>query len=171
MLQSKFIKQATHPPRDTTTIPNQPENALPTTWRSLPYMQVISEPEASRLYIFYVKIAHKPHSALRSNLVHVPTLQRRKVIYQIPCSGCEKTYTWQTGRRLGTRPKDPWGSIRRHDTNLCLALHCMDTCHTFNWQDTRILVSANSQRASEANEDLHSGDHFMQLDPCYRSIR
>ncbi len=44
-----------------------------------------------------VKIAQKPHSALRSNLVHVndpvPTLQRHKVIYQIPCSGCDRAYT------------------------------------------------------------------------------
>ncbi len=59
-----------------------------------------------------------------------------------------------------------------HDTNSCLALYCMDTGHTFNWQDTRILGSANSQKAREAIEALHSGEHsvnqFMQLDPCFR---
>ncbi len=95
-----------------------------------------------------------------SDLVHVkdpvPTLQRHRVIYQIPCSGCDKTYTGQTGRLLGTGLKEHRGSVRRHDTNSCLALHCMDTDHTFNRQDTRILGSANSQRAHQAIEALHS---------------
>ncbi len=134
---------------------------------------------ARRFNPYNVKISHKPHSALRSNLVHVkdpvPTLQRRKVIYQIPCSGCDKTYAGQAGRLLGTRPKEHRGSVRRHDTNSCLALHCMDTGHTFNWQDTRIIRSANSQRARDAIDVLHSGGHrvnqFMQLDPCYRLMR
>ncbi len=48
----------------------------------------------------------------------------------------------------------------------------MDTGHTFNLQDTRILGSANSQRAREAIEALHLGEHsvnqFMQLNPRYR---
>ncbi len=163
-----FIKQATRPPRGTTTTSNEP----PTIWRSLPYIQGISESITRRLNPYNVKIAHKPHSALRSNVVHVkdpiPTLQRRKVIF--PCSGCDKTYTGQTGRLLGTRLKEHRGSVRRHDTNSCLALHCLNTGHTFNWQDTRILESANSQRAREAIKALHSGEHsvnqFMQLYPC-----
>ncbi len=157
----------------------EPENAPSTIWRSLPYIQGISESAARRLNPYNVKNAQKPHSALRSNLVHVkdpvPTLQRRKFIYQIPCSGCDKTYTGQTGHLLGTRLKEHRGSVRWHDTNSCLALHCMNTGHTFNWQDTRILGSANSQRVREAIENLHSGEHrvnqFMQLDPCYRSMR
>ncbi len=117
-------------------------------------MQGISESVARRLNHYNVKIAHKPHSALRANLVHVkdpiPTLQRRKVIYQIQCSGCDKAYTGQAGCLLGTRLKEHRGSVKRHDRNSCLALHCMDTGYTFNWQDTRILGYANSQRTREA---------------------
>ncbi len=98
------------PPRGTSTTSNEPEKARPTIWRLLPYMQGISESVARRLNPYNVKIALKPHSALRSNLVHVkdpvPTLQRRKVIYQIPCSGCDKTNTGQTGRLFGTRLKE-----------------------------------------------------------------
>ncbi len=45
----------------------------------------------------------------------------------------------------------------------------MDTGRTFNWQDSRIFESAKSQRAHEAIEALHSGEHsvdqVMQLDP------
>ncbi len=37
----------------------------------------------------------------------------------------------------------------------------MDTGHTFNWQDTRILGPANFQRAREAIEALHSGEHCV----------
>ncbi len=128
-----FIIQATRPARGTTTTSNEPENAAPTIWRLLPYIQGISDSVARRLNPYNVKIAHKPHSALRSNLIHVkdpvPTLQRHKVIYQIPCSGCDKTYTGQTGRLLGTRLKEHLGSVRWHDTNSCLALHCVDTGH------------------------------------------
>ncbi len=57
------------------------------TGKSLPYIQGISESVARRLYLYYVKIAHKPHSALRSNLVRakypVPTLKRRKPWYHM----------------------------------------------------------------------------------------
>ncbi len=89
MLQSNgypinFIKQATRPARGTTTTSNEPENAPPTIWRALPYIQGISESVARRLNPYNVRIAHKPLSALRSNLVlvkdPVPTLQRRKVM-------------------------------------------------------------------------------------------
>ncbi len=120
---------------------------------------------ARRLNPCNVKIAYRPNSALRSNLVHnkdpVPTSLRRKVIYQIPCSDCDRTYTEQTGRLLGTRLKVHQGSARRHDVNSCLALHSMRTGHTFNWQDTRILGSTNSQMAREAIEALHSGEHSV----------
>ncbi len=34
----------------------------------------------------------------------------------------------------------------------------MDTGYNFNWQDTHILGSANSQRAREVIEALHSGE-------------
>ncbi len=91
MLQSNghpanFIKEATRPPRGISAIPNQPENAPPTIRRSLPYIQNISESVDRRLNPCNVKIAQRPHSPLRSNLVHfkdpVPTLQRCKFIYQ-----------------------------------------------------------------------------------------
>ncbi len=131
-----FIRHATHPPRGTTTTSNEPENAPTNIWRPLPFVQGIYESVARRLNPYNVKIAHKPHTASRSNLAHVkdpvPALQWRKVIYQIPCSGCDKTYTGQIGRLLGKRLKVHWGSVRRHDTNSCLTLHCMDTGHTFN---------------------------------------
>ncbi len=66
MLQSNghpanFIKQATRPPRGTTTIRNQPENAPPSIWRSLSYIQGSSESVTRRLNPYNVKVAHKPH--------------------------------------------------------------------------------------------------------------
>ncbi len=132
----------------TTTIPYQPENAPPITWRSLSYIQGISESVTRRLNPYNVKIAHKPHSELKSNLVHVkgpvPTLHRRKIIHHIPCSVCDRISTGKTDRLL-------------------------------NWLDTRILGSANSLRPHEAIEALNSGEHsinqFMQLDLCDRSMR
>ncbi len=88
--------------------------------------------------------AHKSPALLRSNPVHVG----------------------QTGRLLGTRHKNHQGSVRRHNVNSCSALHYMDTGHTFNWQDTRILGYANSQRKTAVIEALHSVEHsvnqFMQ---------
>ncbi len=129
MLQSNghpnnFIKQATCPPRGTSTTSNEPENALP----------YISESVARRLNPCNVKIAHKSHSALRLDMVHVigpvPILQRRKIIYQIPCSRCNKTDTGQTGLLLGTNLTEHRGFVRRHETKSWLALHCMDTGHS-----------------------------------------
>ncbi len=142
MLQSQgypinFIKQATRPPRSTSTISNEPENAPPTTWRSLLYIQGISESVARQISTYNVQITHKPRCALRSSLVKdvkdgVPTLQRRNVIYQISCSGCD----------LHLKKNRPPSRIRARRTSMlyqaarykaCLALHCMDTGNTFNW--------------------------------------
>ncbi len=132
----------------------------------MPYIQGISESVTRRLNPYNIKVAHKPHSLVRSILVHVkgpiPTLQRRKVTYQIPCSCCDRTYTRQTGHLLGTRLKEHRGSVRRHYTNSCLAPHYMDIGHTCNWQDTCILGSGNSQRAREAIEALHWGEHAIR---------
>ncbi len=126
------------------------------------YIQGISESEARMLNPYNVKVVHKPHSALRSNLVHVkdlvPNLQRRKVAHQIPSSGCDRTCSGQTGCLLGTRLKEHRSSVKEHDTNSCLAIHCMGRGHTFNWRGIPILGCAKPQRASEATEALHSGE-------------
>ncbi len=62
---------------------------------------------------------------------------------------------------LGTRIEKHWSSVRRHDPNPCLAPHGMDRGNAFNWQDTRILESGNSQRAREATEAVLSGKHSV----------
>ncbi len=159
------------------TTSNEPENAPPTIWRSLPYIQGISESVARRLKPYSVKIAHKPHSALRSNLVNVkdpaPTLQRRKIIYQIPCPGCDKTYTGQTGRLLGTRLRTstrcqtaryklvPRTALHGHRPHLQLA------GHPYAW-------ICQLPKGKRSDRSLHSGEHsvnqFMQLDQCFRSM-
>ncbi len=86
----------------------------------------------------------------------LPTVCIASQINQIPFLGCDKTYTGQTGCLLGTRIKEHRGSVRRHEKNSCLALHYMDTGHSFKWQDTLILGFANSQRSREAIEALQS---------------
>ncbi len=123
-----FIKQATRPARSTTTSSNEPEKPPPTIWRSLPYIQDISESVAGRLNPYNVKIAHKPHSALRSNLVHVkdpiPTLQRRKVIYQIPCSGCDKTHWTNRSSSRNKAQRTPLlCQMTRYKLVSCATLH------------------------------------------------
>ncbi len=106
MLPISYIKRVTYPPRGATTTSNEPENASSTTWRLLPNTQGTSESVALIVNPYSDKITHKPNCALGSNLVHVkdpvPNLQRCNVIYQTPCSGCDRAYTGQTGRLLGT---------------------------------------------------------------------
>ncbi len=55
----------------------------------------------------------------------VPTLLRRTVIYQMTYSGCDRTYTGQTGRLLETRLQRHRGShnIARIRAHLQLAGH------------------------------------------------
>ena len=49
----------------------------------------------------------KPQTTLRQVLVHpkdkVEKQKKAGVVYEIPCSQCEKVYIGETGRQLGTR--------------------------------------------------------------------
>ncbi len=79
----------------------------------------------------------------------------RSGINQMVHLAFDNTYTGQTGRLLGKRLKKHRSSVRRHDPNSCLELHCMDTVLTFNWHDTSIFGSANSLRTRKV---LKSGE-------------
>ncbi len=140
-----FIKQATHPPRGTTTIPNQ---AL---GRTAYHLQIVAlHPVARRLNPYNVATYIDCPRAPLSNLVHamdsVSTLQSIKVIYQIPCLGCDRIYIGPAGCLLGTRPKEHRSSVRRHDPN---------------WQDTRFLGSAYSQMKRETIDSQHTDEHSV----------
>ena len=54
---------------------------------------------------------------LRSQLSQLkdvlPMEQRSGVVYEIPCSTCDKSYTGKTIRRLGSRLKEHVESVRR----------------------------------------------------------
>ncbi len=60
----------------------------------------------------------------------MPTLKRRKMIYHTPSSA----YVGQTGWQLSIRVKDRKGADRRQDKNSLLALHCLTTDHTIDWE-------------------------------------
>ncbi len=136
MLQSNeypanFIYQANRPPRGTTKIPSQPENALPTTWRLLPYIQDIYESVVRRLNLFRFKIAHKPHSVLRSNLVHVkdpsrPYRDEKSFIKSHAPHLLGLVLHWTNRPPSRDKAKRSSGLSQATRYKLGLAVHCMD---------------------------------------------
>lgn len=70
-----------------------------------------------------------------------PTLLNSNVVYKINCSNCSQVYIGQTGRYLKSRIQEHIRSVRLPISNpkTALAEHCVNTGHTFKFEDVQIL--------------------------------
>ena len=57
------------------------------------------------------------------------------VVYQIPCSGCDKAYYDETGRGLKKRIQEHKNDIRNHRTTKALVVHIDEEGHLPKWSD------------------------------------
>ena len=76
----------------------------------VPYVEGLAE-KASRVFRKHgFATAMKPHCTLRNMLVHPKDKrdphQTAEIIYEIPCSGCPKSYIGESGRLFGTQLKE-----------------------------------------------------------------
>ncbi len=66
--------------------------------------------------------------------------EQSSIIYRAQCKDCSSDYTGQTSRRLATRIKEHRSGIRNGNVKAFLmASHCVDTGHTFDLAETKIL--------------------------------
>ena len=84
------------------------------------------------------------HHTLRWTLVHLkdptPLRQRTGVVYQIPCSNCEKVYIGQTGRTLDHRLKEHRRAlISGNVQQSAVAEHATNEMHDIDWEKAEVV--------------------------------
>ena len=83
----------------------------------LPYVQGVTEKIARTLKQHDIAAALKPHTTLRSLLVH-PKDKRdpantTDAIYEIPCMNCNLCYIGETGRKFNTRLEEHKSEVNK----------------------------------------------------------
>ena len=83
----------------------------------LPYVQGVTEKIARTLKQHDIAAAMKPHTTLRSLLVH-PKDKRdpantTDAIYEIPCMNCNSCYIGETGRTFNTRLEEHKSEVNK----------------------------------------------------------
>lgn len=76
------------------------------------------------------------------------------VVYKIPCSGCDKCYIGQTGRKVEVRLKEHKASEKNgHKDNVCaLARHAYQNKHSFDIHNFKILDKVDNKNKREFSE-------------------
>ena len=75
----------------------------------------------------------------------VPDLQRRDVVYKIPCAACSSSYIGQTGRKLSHRLDEHRHAVRQADFNSsALAEHAWTCDHAVDWSNVKVLPCLHS---------------------------
>jgi len=70
----------------------------------------------------------------------VPDLQRRDVVYKIPCTACNNSYIGQTGRKLSQRLDERRHAVKQADFNTsALAKHAWMCDHAVDWTNVKVL--------------------------------
>ena len=126
--------------------PVEDDQSPPRTSLTLPYISGLSEAIKRILGPLDIKVAFRPHSTLRRQLVHpkdpVPLDQRTGVVYQIPCSECPKVYIGQSGRTLKQRLSEHRQALQKGDTAAsALAEHVWSTGHQVNLSKAEVIDS------------------------------
>ena len=126
--------------------PVEDDQRPPRTSLTLPYISGLSETIRRSLGPLDIRVAFRPHSTLRRQLVHpkdpVPMDQRTGVVYQIPCSECPKVYVGQSGRTLKHRLSKHRRALQKGDVAAsALAEHVWSTGHQVNLSEAKVIDS------------------------------
>nr|VZI21109.1 unnamed protein product [Spirometra erinaceieuropaei] len=149
------------------------------TWRTLPYIKNVSELVERRLKKHQILVAHRPTTTLRTQIVHpkdrVGYLDRKEVVYKIPCGACDAVYCGQIGKSASTRIHEHQLAVKRRDHLSQVAMHTLDTGHTFAWDRTRIVGACPFKKGREFLEAMHSDEscinRHIELDAAYKCLK
>ena len=130
-----------------------------------------------------IRTSFKPHSTLRSVLVHakdkIPISDRKGVVYQIHCGSCHHTYIGQTGRTLHHRVKEHKRSLLSDTTYFTSAVaeHAIKNHHVIDWNTAKVIDSHNNiyQRCYLESWHIRKKKSSMNRDegllpPIYNSL-
>lgn len=87
----------------------------------------------------------------------IPLLDKTHVIYKIDCNNCDKYYIGETSQKLEKRIKQhQYDSNRPNNNNkTALAHHTIYQKHKFDFENTKIIDTANRTKTRKNLESLH----------------
>nr|VZI36427.1 unnamed protein product [Spirometra erinaceieuropaei] len=107
-----------------------------------------------------------------SKLPFLDVLVQRKTDGTLPC---DAVYCGQTGKRASTRIHEHQLAVKRRDHLSQVAMHTLDTGHTFAWEKTRIVAVCPAKKGREFLEAMHSDDscinRHIELDAAYSNLK
>jgi len=147
----RYIKQ-TNPRQQPRSLQNDDKSK----WRSIPYINTVSEATARILAPYGIKVAHKPTSTLRGQLMKPKTpleaSEKSAVVYRINCKKCVTNYVGETGKRLGTRLHEHECAIRRQEGSSQLWMHMVEADHQFNFPEANVIAQGGHKGIRLMNE-------------------
>ena len=80
-------------------------------------------------------IAHTPGRRMGDILKHKKSkyVNKDSVVYEIPCSSCNKSYIGESGKGYSTRLKQHKADVRHHRTSNAIVMHIDEKGHLPNW--------------------------------------
>ena len=113
---------------------------------------------AKKLESVGVKVAMNSGSQIRDMVCgHLGGRDKceNSVVYEIPCSGCFKTYVGETGRGVETRLKEHKQDVKYHHTSNAIVLHIEKCKHLPIWSATKILEKKAGRQIRKTLEAAH----------------
>ncbi len=78
----------------------------------------------------------------------IDPIEQSSIIYRAQCKDCSGYYTGQTSKRLATRIKEHRSAISNCNVKaFIMASNCVDTGHTFDLAEAKILSHVSSWTA------------------------
>ena len=128
----------------------------------LTYLNGVSEKISRVLKQYNIASAMKPHSTLRSQLVHpkgkCDDLDKTDALYSLPCLNCDQEYIGETGRKFGTRLKEHKAEVDKIDKSVitragrkeslstihksAITDHVVEHNHVIDWKEGKVIGTA-----------------------------
>ena len=90
-------------------------------------------------------------------------LENQNVVYKIDCHNCSATYIGQTSQLLKTRTSQHKNNVRNLDKKSALANHVLDTGHTIDFTNIKILDVEPREKIRKFSEMLNIHSHKNTL--------
>ena len=137
----------------------------------LPYVKGCSERLSRILRKHDVGVSFKPFNKLRSIFGRqkdpIEPDQVLGVVYEVPCSDCDRTYIGQTGNSLRTRLNQHRAAFRlAQKEKSALAEHAIDNDHRIDWAQAKILSRQDRWHRRLFEEAFATNQRSRPLNRC-----
>ena len=128
----------------------------PDRWITIPYSREANA-ISKQLESIGVRIATNSGQKIKNILERKEKNEgsEKSIVYEVPCSGCYKTYVGETGRGLKTRLQEHKSDVKFHRTSNAIVLHIEECQHLPKWDDTKILERNMKKRKRKCLEAAH----------------